>query len=360
MSVYVHNLNPFLLQFTETLGLRWYSLAYLAGFFLGYLSVRFLIQRKATIISEIELADLVVYVALGTLLGGRIGYALFYSPDLITDFTSTFPYWGVLKVYEGGMASHGGIFGILLAISLFCKQRKKPYWHLADLCVFGGSLGIFFGRIANFINGELYGREVAAGALWAVKFPQEMYLWTHKNVNQLLQVAPAAEALGQLKGMAGETVQVTADIWREWVMSYRMPQSSSFELVNHGIESIIKAIQSGNTRVAEALAPALTARYPSQLYQAVLEGLLIFAIMVFVWRKPQKPGVVSGWFGFVYCIGRIIGEQFRMPDPQIGFQLLGLTRGQWLSFGMLAVALIWLGTAYKRKVEPMGGWSRVR
>src|SRR5690606_2859466 len=105
----------------------------------------------------------------GTLIGGRLGYCLFYKPELLISFSSGFPFWGVLEVHKGGMASHGGILGIMVACWLFARREKIPTLHAIDVAAFGGQWGVIYGRIANFINGELYGREASEGFKWAVK-----------------------------------------------------------------------------------------------------------------------------------------------------------------------------------------------
>lgn len=351
---YVHNLDPFAIQFTANFGIRWYGLAYLAGFILGYYTILRLTRAGATLFKEDEIADFVTYVAIGVLAGGRLGYCLFYAPDLFFAVDSRFPYWGVLRVNEGGMASHGGIIGVMVVCWLYARAKKISVWHVIDLCVLGSSLGFMFGRIANFINGELYGREASATLAWAVKFPQEMFVWVSKEFTRLRDVAPAVDALGSIHTENGD-LPVNASVWQSWLDSYgRDLNSRSF--VHETLEQIIGAIQGGNEAVRVALAPALTPRHPSQLYQMFLEGFLVFVILMFVWRKPQKPGVVSGWFGVLYCVARIIGEQFRMPDAHIGFQLFGLTRGQWLSFGFLMAAIMWLIWAYRSDRPKLGGW----
>jgi phosphatidylglycerol:prolipoprotein diacylglycerol transferase len=225
-----------------------------------------------------------------------------------------------------------------------------------DMVVLGGSVGFFFGRIANFINGELYGREAPAGLSWAVKFPQEMNLWLQKDFGKLSSLGPAFDALKEFKTETGEMISVNAQAWQAWLEGYMHHDMTLTQHVHEGIQALIAATQQHNQAVIAALGQALTARYPSQLIQCVLEGLLVFLILCWIWRKPQKPGVIGGWFGVLYCTARIIGEQFRMPDVQIGFQLWGLTRGQWLSIGLLAVAIIWLIVCYRRPVAKIGGW----
>ena len=170
-ATYVHQLDPVLFQLSEKIALRWYGLAYLAGFFLGYLVLKKLAEKKLWVLAPEKTADFIAAAALlGVFLGGRLGYVLFYHipregfGSLLVDPLLVF------RVWEGGMASHGGILG--LAVFTFCYARKyKVSWAgLADgLCVVG-PIGLMCGRIANFINGELYGR-VANGVAWAVKFP---------------------------------------------------------------------------------------------------------------------------------------------------------------------------------------------
>ena len=358
------DLDPFAIQFPGSFsigplhldGIRWYGLAYLAGFLFGYLAIRYMAKKRTTPMKVDELADFVTMVAVGTMVGGRLGYCLFYSPALLTEFTSSPPFWGVLKVYEGGMASHGGILGIMLVCWWWSKSRGLDVFHTLDLVTFGGSIGIFFGRIANFVNGELWGREAPAGLSWAVKFPQEMYGWTRDNLMKLMEITPAVTELGSIKTANGETVQLTAEAWGNWVQHYRT-DVQSWNLVNEVVEKLINATQTGQTKVVAALEPFLTARYPSQLIQSLLEGFFVFLILSLIWLKPRKPGIVAGMFGLCYAIARIIGEQFRMPDAQIGYQWLGLTRGQWLSVGMLLFAIGFTYVAWRRPTKPIGGWG---
>lgn len=360
MSTYVHNIDPFAIELNWNIlgfhidGIRWYGLAYLAGFIAGYLVIRALAKKKKTSVGALEAADFITMVAVGTMVGGRLGYCLFYAPHLFWEFGGGFPFWGVLKVHEGGMASHGGIIGIVTVCILWARKYRHDMFHLFDLVVYGGTLGVFFGRIANFINGELYGREAPQGFSWAVKFPQEMILWTRNEVGRLMDIAPAVESLGKVMTDKGAII-LNQGLWRSWVEGYHR-DLYSYQMVNATLEQIITAIQGGNTILAQALAPFLTARYPSQLYQAVMEGLLVFVILFLIWLKPRKPGVVSAWFGLLYAVARIAGEQFRMPDAHIGFQALGLTRGQWLSIVMFAIFLVYLAYVIRRPAEKMGGW----
>lgn len=354
---YVHSLSPFALRFTEHFGIRWYGLAYLSGFVTGYYAILLLSKRRGTLIKMDQVADFITYVAIGVLAGGRLGYCLFYSPDLFVSVDQHFPYWGVLKVNEGGMASHGGMLGVVLVCYLYGRAHKIPFLHCLDLTVLGSSLGFFFGRIANFVNGELFGREASATLPWAVKFPSEMLYWVQKQFPKLYDVKPAVEALGAFKTDAGETLQASGVTWGHWLETFGA-DGVARQHVYDTIEALIAAVQSGNQVVTQALAPVLTPRHPSQLYQALLEGLLVFVLLAIIWRRPQKPGVVGAWFATLYCTARIIGEQFRMPDAQIGFQWLGLTRGQWLSISFLTIAIVWLVWAYRRPVGKLGGWGK--
>lgn len=324
---YLHAINPFAIQITDTFGVRWYGLSYLAGFICGYLAIRARALAGRSPLKAEQVSDFVFFIALGTILGGRLGYCLLYSPDLFLSFRATFPYWGVLAIHEGGMASHGGIVGVILACYFYAKKHKLPFAHLMDLTTLGGSIGICLGRIANFINGELVGRPVQSAVPWAVKFPQDILTWPGSAPEKLAELTPAVEQIG-----------VPADRWQAVVGRVSI-DGSAYNTVENILHQLVSAVQNGNALVSATLKPLLTPRHPSQIYQSLLEGLLIFTILMIAWRKPMKPGIITGLFLVIYAIMRIIGEQFRMPDPQIGFQLFGLTRGQWLSAAMLLPAL---------------------
>lgn len=356
-TAWVHNLDPFLIQFSSTMGVRWYGLAYLAGFVVAALLMIFMAKRGRRTIHPDMVTDFITYIVLGTMIGGRVGYALFYSPDLLTDFSSSFPFWGLLKVWEGGMASHGGIAGVFLAAVFFARRHNLDWRHLGDLVGLGGPLGIFFGRCANFINGELFGREAAPWWPWPVKFPGEMYLWLkHDREKNIADLASGPDLLG---GMTDAVKAVGANL-DQWSSSITQVRNSAMarQYVQSMINNVIQAIESGNEAVRSALGPHLTPRYPSQLIEAVLEGLFTFAVTFLFWRKPRKPGVAGSVWLTTYLLVRIVGEQFRLPDAEIGYQIFGLTRGQVLSFGMLTIAVGLLIYTSRRDVPVVGGWGK--
>jgi phosphatidylglycerol:prolipoprotein diacylglycerol transferase len=354
---WVDDLNPFLIQFSDTFGIRWYGLAYMTGFILGAWLMIFIARRGRRTLPEALVADFITYVVLGTMIGGRVGYVLFYAPDLLTNFSTKVTlfgidfnhFWGALAVWEGGMASHGGIIGVLLATMLFARKHKLDWMNLGDLTVLGGALGIFCGRCANFINGELMGRPAPADLPWAVKFPLDIYKWADYEPSKLQSLAPVAETVG-----------VQPAQWLIWAQTYST-NSAAYRGVRHTLDLIINRIQfQHDPKVIAAIEPLLLPRHPSQLYEALLEGLFLFAVCFWVWRKPRKPGVVGGIFLTLYAAVRIFGEQFRMPDAHIEnqeFTHFGITRGQLLSFAMLlasAAVLLWVS---RRKAEKIAGWG---
>ncbi len=350
---WVHNLSPFLIEFSDGFGIRWYGLSYLVGFFLVYFFVDYMTKKGRTLLTREQAGDLVTYTAIGTLVGGRLGYAAFYAPDLFVTFHSSFPFWALLEVHKGGMASHGGMIGIAAGCILFSRKYGIITSHLIDLLCLGGPLGVFFGRIANFINGELYGRECSPDSWLAVKFPTEIYSWGAADTEKWRGLGPAVQALGEVTTRTGEKISATAELWNSWVASGGAQAQHYMEVFR---EMIIKATEQHNAAVLQAIAPALTPRYPSQLMQALFEGLFVFLLLFWVWRNPRKPGVISGVFGLSYATARIIGEHFRLPDRDIGFQAMGLTRGQWLSIAMFIIFLIYLYFVTRRQAERVGGW----
>jgi phosphatidylglycerol:prolipoprotein diacylglycerol transferase len=314
----------------------------LAGFVTCYLAADYLAKRNLILIPREKVSDFITFGALGTLIGGRLGYVLFYKPELITSISANFPFWGALEVHKGGMASHGGIIGIMLACWWFARKEKISVQHVIDIAAFGGAIAVFYGRIANYINGELYGRVAPDGTSWAVKFPTEILTWGPSETEKMKSLGPAVVGLGQ----------TTLAEWSSWISDWPMHRRS----IEDAVYALVEATHQGNEAVLSAIGPALSLRYPSQLIQAGLEGFLVAVILLVVWMKPRKPGVVSGAFGLSYSIARIIGEQYRLPDAHIGFELLGLTRGQWLSVGLVLFAVGYLVYALKQEAEPIGGW----
>jgi phosphatidylglycerol---prolipoprotein diacylglyceryl transferase len=342
----VHSLSPFLVQFSDNFGIRWYGTAYLAGFLFGYLLITWLSERQNAGLSRALVGDFVTTIAIGTLVGGRIGYALFYSPDLFLKFKPDFPYWGLLAVNEGGMASHGGMIGIVAACLFFARRYRINSLYLLDLVCVAGPIGVFFGRIANFINGELVGRIAQPGFPLGVKFPQDMWLWPNSDTGRLGPLADATEKIG-----------VSRESWFAWVDKVNS-DSLSRQNIYDTISKLITEIQHGNTAVRDAVAPLLDLRHPSQLYEACGEGLFLFLLLFFLWRRPKKPGFICSTFIVSYAIVRIIGEQFRMPDAHIGYQALGLTRGQWLSAAMLVIGLALMFIWNRAGSLQINGWGR--
>ncbi|MCO6429582.1 MAG: prolipoprotein diacylglyceryl transferase [Deltaproteobacteria bacterium] len=342
----LHTLDPYAVRLWGDFGIRWYGLSYLAGFAAAYLLIKYLSVKGLTRISSSLVSDFVFTVALGTVVGGRLGYCIFYSPELLTRVSDRFPFWGVLAVNEGGMASHGGIAGIIISCAWFARKHGFSGLHAMDLCALTGPIGILFGRIANFVNGELVGRPCEKALSWCVKFPQDIFLWPRSEPQKMLALGDAAQAYG-----------VTKERWHELIGNYAYRRDAWRE-VEGLLARIVDGVQAGNQKVIEAIEPLLVLRHPSQLYEAALEGLFLFAALLLFWARPRKPGVIMAAFLVIYSVVRIIGEQFRMPDAHIGFQALGLTRGQWLSAGMLAIGLlVWVAVS-RRSDGKVGGWYR--
>lgn len=326
---WVHDIDPYFIELWEGGPIRWYGLAYVAGFFCAWALVRRVLRAGRSPMAPDSSGDLVMAFALGAVIGGRVGYVLFYQPSLLWTFSGAPPFWGLLALNQGGMSSHGGMLGVLLAAWLFARRKKAPLFHVLDLAAFAAPLGLFFGRLANFVNGELYGR--ATDVPWAVRFPQELFTFSPR------QLAPVAEALSPVVDVPLDGTSLRA----------HLPE-------------VLELIQQGNVAVSQAVAPFLTPRHPSQLYEAVLEGLLLFLVLLFAWRKPRKPGVIIGLFAMLYAAGRVVVELFREPDAHIAhleYATLHITRGQWLSLGLALAGVAFLLLA-RRRDEALGGWRK--
>lgn len=299
-AYYLHRMDPVILRLSDSLQLRWYGVAYVLGFIAGYYMLLRWARKGVGELKPPQVADFLTYAALfGVLLGGRLGYMLLYDFNNFTANPLTF-----FKVTNGGMASHGGVLGLFFFTLYWAKTRKCSWTGLGDNLVVAAPLGLLFGRIANFINGELYGRPTTVD--WAMKFPEEATRWSTDD--------PRGAAVQQL------------------LVEYAPPDM-------HPVEAI-KLLARTNDAFAAQLEPLLTPRHPSQLYAAALEGLLLFAILFFVREKwPKAPhGLITALFFILYAVFRITGEEFREPDRYI----MGLTEGQFYSTFMILVGLIFL------------------
>lgn len=343
LASFFNTLDPVILRLTESLAIKWYGVSYIAGFIAGWLILFGLSRRGRTPIPPDRTMDVILALVMGTVVGGRLGYVFFYQPSLLWQFTGTPPWWGVLAINQGGMASHGGMIGIVIAcwwVSRGFKDDRgvrvgaSPFLHVADLAAFIATPGLFFGRLANFVNGELLGRIVSPpgepGPWWAVKYPQE--LGTRHAPALSPEQSAKLDALLDSVAKPGDSTE-------------------------RALDRLLAKVQSGSTELARELEPLIAARHPSQLYQALGEGLLLGMLLVIVWLRPRRPGVVMGAFLLGYGVQRIIIEHFwRLPDPQLTNQyILGLTRGQLLSVGMLAAGAAVLAIARAQRTPPMGG-----
>ncbi len=259
-------INPILVSFGP-FAIRWYALAYIAGLVIGWRYCLSIARRPPQVARPQDIDDFLVWATLGVVLGGRTGYVLFYRPDYYFNNPTEIP-----ALWHGGMSFHGGALGVIVALWLFCRQRKIAFLAFADIIACAVPIGLFFGRIANFINGELWGR-VATDVPWAMVFPTG----------------------GPLP------------------------------------------------------------RHPSQLYEATLEGIVLFTLLYLLQRRTrirEQPGALSGTFLMGYAVARIIAEFFRQPDANLGYLWLGfVTMGQILSVPLLLVGL-WLVWRARRKAQP--------
>lgn len=248
--------------------LRWYALAYIAGLWLGWWLIKrsmrsphiWHTQKPPATPDHID--DLLLWVTFGTILGGRLGYVLFYNPAYFFNNPSE-----ILAVWQGGMSFHGGFLGVVIAVFLFARKHAIPILSLGDMVAATAPIGIFFGRLANFINSELWGR--VTDHPFGIIFPN----------------------------------------------GGPMP------------------------------------RHPSQLYEAALEGLVLFILIqiaIYRFNSLKKPGFTLGLFLIGYGTARIFVEQFRQPDAHIGFLSYGTTMGFWLSAPMVVIGIAFITPALRQ------------
>ncbi|MRS12954.1 MAG: prolipoprotein diacylglyceryl transferase [Actinobacteria bacterium] len=267
-SIPYPNIDPVMFSLGPV-SIRWYGMAYVAGFIVAGLILRSLVRRWEVGLTDDDMLDIVLACVIGLVAGARLGYVVFYGAG---------GYWddpvSILRFWDGGMSFHGGLAGIMLAGWLMARRKGVPVLRLFDLGAVGAPLGIFFGRIANFINGELWGR--VSDVPWAMVFPH---------------------------------------------------------------------------------APGTLPRHPSQLYEALLEGLVLFCVLWLMSRRKRADGLLIGTLLALYAVFRTFIEFFREPDVQLGFILGPFTMGQLLTLPMLVAGgwLIW--RALKVERAPKAGSS---
>ena len=248
--MFINNFDPVAFQIMS-FEIRWYSLAYIAGIIIGWLLCKKIFIRKSDINEKFD--DYITYLVIGIIIGGRLGYIIFYN---FSYYINNF--FDIFKVWEGGMSFHGGLIGIIVASILFSKKNNQDSFLYMDLVSLVAPIGIFFGRLANFINSELYG--TPTDIPWAVTFIQ---------VDNL-------------------------------------------------------------------------SRHPSQLYEAILEGIILFIILIYFKNKNylKKPGLISGLFLIFYSIFRFFIEFVRVPDEQLGYLIFELSMGQIISLIFFVIGII--------------------
>ena len=252
--MFINNFDPVAFQIMS-FEIRWYSLAYILGIVVGWILCKKIFIKKLGISEKFD--DFITYLIIGIILGGRIGYIVFYNFSYYLD-----NFLDIFKIWQGGMSFHGGLLGVIVSSFIFAKKNNQnPFFYLDQVSLVA-PVGIFFGRLANFINSELYG--TVSDVPWSVIFIK---------VDNL-------------------------------------------------------------------------SRHPSQLYEAILEGLILFIILIYFINKNylNKPGLISGLFLIFYSVFRFFIEFFRVPDEQIGYLILSLTMGQIISlvFASIGMAIFYL------------------
>lgn len=269
------------------INIRWYAMAYVLGFIIFlYFGKKQIQHGVASIRSVADLDSLFFYGVLGVILGGRLGYVVFYNASEYLSNPAD-----IFKVWQGGMSFHGGLIGVIIAVALFALIKKYKFLEVSDFIVPYIPIGLGLGRLGNFINGELWGRITEPGRFWAMGFPQAREMDINKLPN--------------------------------------LPESYQQMFSQFGI----------------------LPRHPSQLYELVLEGIVLGLIVFLFTRKKRPMGQISAVFLIGYGILRFIVEFSREPDAQLGLLSLDFSMGQWLSIPMILIGiLMYTGTIRKNPI----------
>ncbi len=290
LAYYLHHLSPFLIQFGPSIGIRYYGLAYVLGFLCGYWLYRLLVNRGYSDMKPAHVADFMLWwVVLGTLIGGRLGYMLLYDTQAFLEKP-----WSFFEIWQGGMASHGGMIGLIVATAIYARRHRISWLNTVDNLAVVAPIGLFFGRCANFINGELFGKSTTLS--WAVQFPRELYFLDPYKTQSILDRAS----------------QIRPDF---------------------GALDVLIAHVSTSPALQHLLATSLTPRHPSQIYEALLEGVLLFLLLWILRTRVRLPnGILSGLFCIFYALFRFCVEFVREPDAPL---VAGMSRGQFFSLFLI-------------------------
>jgi len=344
--MHFHDISPFLWRISDTSGIQWNGLSYMLSLIVSFVFMSWMSYRQRSELGQKRVWDFVLVCAIGALLGGRLGYCFFYAPELFLRFRAEFPFWGVLAVDEGGMSSFGAILGLAISSTLFAVRTGVSRLYLYDLIAVTAPIGIFFGRIANFLTGEFIGKPASSELPFSVKFPTEIYYWPRSEPGKLAELSQAAEKIG-----------ADPEQWKVWASSYQA-QADSQSQVHQVLTRILDSLYSGAEDIRRLLEPLLVARHPVQLYGALAEGVLLFLFLFFFWMKPRRPGVVASTFLVLYSAIRIVVDHYRMVDPTMKLGAFDLARGQWLAIFCLIIGFILLFVWGRRETLLSAGWGR--
>ena len=300
-AVFLHHFGPFIFQIRQS-GPRWYGLSYVLSALCAFWLYKRLAIRGYTELKPEKVADFITWTGLfGVLLGGRLGWIIFYG--FKEDHKN--PWW-MFEVWKGGMSSHGGILGLVIVTYVLSRRWRVSWTSIGDtLCVVAPA-GLFLVRCANFINGELIGKPAAVA--WAVQFPRELL---DTEIGRL-EIAPRAE-----------------------------------DALHHSASEIVDAVP-GDSEIQRVLGDLLTPRHPSQLYEALLEGVVLFSVLWILRTRCRVPrGVLTGTFFILYATLRIIGEMFREPDP--AWAVGSFSAGQFLSLFMYGIGVAFLAWGFRTR-----------
>lgn len=259
----IHNIDPVAFSIANVVSVHWYGIMYMTALLASWFILHILAKRRGARLNSEEVEDLVTWIILGIILGSRLGYVLFYDLSHYISYPLD-----MFKVWQGGMSFHGGFLGVLSVLLIWSWKKHKNFLDVTDFIAPAVPVGLFFGRMGNFLNGELWG--ITTNIPWAIVFPSG----------------------GDL------------------------------------------------------------ARHPTQLYEAFLEGVLLFVILWMLAKKPRQNGFLSGIFCIGYAFFRSMCEFFRVPDPQYGYFFEYFTMGQFLSLPMFFIGIYLIARARKLKNSP--------
>lgn len=338
--------GAYAIKFADNFGIHWNGLAISLSIICSFVLLKWLVSRQRFELTQKQVFDFLFTAVIGVLVGARLGYCLFIDTELFFQFNHEAPYWGAIAINEGGFSSFGAILGGLFACGYFTFRTGISRLYLMDLAAVCAPIALFFSRAANIFTGEIFGKVVSASEPATIKVPQEILYWPFDNFDKLQALTPLAEKAG-----------IDSQNWQMWTDQY----SSSPEIQGFLHSALMQIVQYISTKPEEyfsLLEPLLQPRFPVSIVGSLLEGILLFFIVIFTWYKPRRPGIITAVFLVLYAALQIAIDPYRQQNTLETTTIFGMSEQMILSGICLVIGIVGFVIWNRSEILRAPGWGR--